>query len=79
MAAVIALYVALEKLMVYVVKPLLKFSVYVVAVSFVLSFCLIISGFGGSILFYALLMIYIYSIFTYRPPDPIKNNSVNNI
>jgi hypothetical protein len=77
MSAVIALYVALEKVMLYVVKPLLKISVYVVAVSFVLSFCLIISGFGGSILFYILLLIYIYSIFTYRPLDPNKNNAVN--
>lgn len=67
MSVVIAFYGALEKLMIYIVKPLIKVSVYAVAVAFILSFCLIISGFGGSILFYALLLIYMYSIFTYKP------------
>lgn len=76
MSLIITFYTALESLMIYVVKPLLQISIYAVALSFVLTFCLIISGFGGSILFYVLVGIYIYSLFTYQPK---KNLTVDNI
>jgi hypothetical protein len=49
------------------VFPLIPVVIYAFVVICVLSICLIISGVGGSLLFYVIVFLYIKALFDYNP------------
>lgn len=50
-----------------VVIPLIPIGIYGIIVVIILTFCMVISGVGGSLLFYVLMYFYVKALLTYNP------------
>ena len=61
-----------------VVIPLIPIGFYGIIIVIILTFCMVISGVGGSLLFYVLMYFYVKALLSYNPITAAREQALQN-
>ena len=64
---IIAIVMYIRAVMTHIILPLIPFILYLFIVVVILTICVVISGVGGSMLFYVVVFFYLRALLSYNP------------